>query len=249
MLRRTGSTSFAGWPRARPPAGNRHDSGCNSTGIGDEGGASESAARTLRLPQLDSVPLGIAQLREPPIRVHLRIHLPRDPLAPELPHHRVEIAHPEVDHPRLRHVAEERGVRREGREHGEPGFLTPRFLLVVLGRFCDAQVLLVPGREPLGIRRAKEEAAEGSRRPPAAEGLMSADGLRPAPAGCRPMPGQGVRRWTPDSVWAWFLLEGEMAPLTIPESRFIFKGPSFQRSPLHAERIPRGALRARRRDD
>src|SRR4051812_45405406 len=87
-----------------------------------------SAARkkrltSLRFPQLDGIALGIVQAREAAVWICLGIDTHFNVLRAELCDHRVEIAHAEIDHPLLLHVAEVFGVVRERAEDSRAGFL------------------------------------------------------------------------------------------------------------------------------
>lgn len=51
------------------------------------------------LPELYRVALGIAQLCEPAVRVHLGVDVDDDAARAQLSHHAVKVGHPEVDPP------------------------------------------------------------------------------------------------------------------------------------------------------
>jgi len=89
----------------------------------------------------------------------LRINLDGKARRAQLRHHRLQVAHPEVDHPLLLAGAKVAGRLLERCEHGGTGLLLPHRVVVVGGNHCDPEVLAVPRGEALRVTRAEEQAA------------------------------------------------------------------------------------------
>ena len=104
-----------------------------------------------RLPELEAVALRVGPPAESTDAVHgLDIVVDVDAAGSQLAEHRVEVAHPEVDHPGLLGAPEVVGIGRERRPDGRPLGLPPgRIGLLAVG--VDAEVLLVPASQRGGI--------------------------------------------------------------------------------------------------
>src|SRR5688572_33437447 len=79
-----------------------------------------------RLPQLDPVALGVAQLGEEAVRIALGVDLYGLPRLAKPVDHRAEVVDAEVDHPGVLGWTDHLGVLGEGREYGLPRLLAPR---------------------------------------------------------------------------------------------------------------------------
>src|SRR5215211_8336527 len=115
---------------------------------------------THRLPELEAVALRVAEHGEATVRITLRVHVDRLAGAPQLVGDLVEVVDAEVDHPGLLGWPDHLRALVEGRKGRRAGLLDPGFLLVGLRNRVHSEAVAVPGRQPLGIARTKEEPAD-----------------------------------------------------------------------------------------
>src|SRR5215211_7443565 len=115
---------------------------------------------THRLPELEAVALRVAEHGEATVRITLRVHVDRLAGAPQLVDDLVEVVDAEVDHPGLLGWPDHLRALVEGRKGRRAGLLDPGFLLVGLRNRVHSEAVAVPGRQPLGIARTKEEPAD-----------------------------------------------------------------------------------------
>src|SRR6267142_3198258 len=108
-----------------------------------------------RLPELDRISIGVLHAGEAAVGIRLLVDLDRDARLAQLLDHGVQIAHAEVEHPRLLLAAEVVGIGREGLEHRWAGFLAPGLLVVARRREVDAEVVAVPRLERARVARGR----------------------------------------------------------------------------------------------
>jgi hypothetical protein len=123
-----------------------------------------SRRRGRRLPQFDRVAFRIVEAGEPAGGgvVPLGASLAGDLRGAQRRQHRIQIPHPQVEHPLLvrREVV---GVRRDRREHHRAALDQQGPLIGRSGAFdcatgADAEMLAVPGRQRIRIVRPEEQA-------------------------------------------------------------------------------------------
>src|SRR6266850_1478876 len=124
-----------------------------------------------RLPELDRISIGVLHAGEAAVGIRLLVDLDRDARLAQLLDHGVQIAHAEVEHPRLLLAAEVVGIGREGLEHRRAGFLAPG--LLVVARRALKPCSRTPARRAGGLRtrcpnppRAPSGSARSARSPP-----------------------------------------------------------------------------------